>query len=147
MICQVIAELAILDVAMDVEGRNELLEVGKPINKIGKVLFKAIVEMNTVLTANVIAMENVAYFGVLSQRHRQGKISIRKPWKELFRQSAITIEKGLLFSLLQIDHAFDNPVSTRACNDASNLHTFEFHLILRIDDVEICASGFLTSHQ
>ena len=69
MICQVITKLAILDVAMDVEGWDEFLKVGKLIDKIGKVFFKALAKMDPMLTADVVTMQNVSYFWVLSQRH------------------------------------------------------------------------------
>jgi len=69
MICQVITKLAILDVAMDVEGWDEFLKVGKLIDEIGKVFFKALAKMDPMLTADVVTMQNVSYFWVLSQRH------------------------------------------------------------------------------
>jgi hypothetical protein len=38
-------------------------------------------------------------------------------------------------------------MSTRARNDASYLHTFKFCLVLHIDNIKVCACGFLTSRQ
>jgi len=64
MICQVITKLAILDVAMDVEGWDEFLKVGKLIDKIRKVFFKALAKMDPMLTADVVTMQNVSYFWV-----------------------------------------------------------------------------------
>ena len=69
MICQVITKLAILDVAMDVEGWDEFLKVGKLIDEIGKVFFKVLAKMDPMLTADVVTMQNVSYFWVLLQCH------------------------------------------------------------------------------
>jgi hypothetical protein len=69
MIGQVIVKLAILNITMYVEGWDELLEVGEVRNKIWEVLLEAIVKVDSMLTANIIVVENILYFWMLLHCH------------------------------------------------------------------------------
>jgi len=56
--------------AMDVQRWDKFLEVGELINKIREVLLEALTNVDPVLTVDIITMEDVVYFLMLSQCHR-----------------------------------------------------------------------------
>ena len=69
MICQVIPKLAVLNVTMDVEGGDELLEVCELTHKIREVLSETFAKVYSVLTPNIVTVEYIPDFWMLSQCH------------------------------------------------------------------------------
>ena len=138
-----ISVLAIIIMSMDVQLWNPTSHIVYKVCEVREMLFKARYKVFLILAINVVSMIDPLDPWVKPQCHCQGIIGVAEPVIKL-RWEGLMHRATSPFTLLKVDCTEYDNMPTNCANHTGNVHASKFDLILHVDNLEMCASWFLT---